>query len=507
MRSKQTNTRSGLKWFLRPTWGKLTASIIFLLICLLLPLLGMLLKLRFVIIFWLVIMVIASFPFYPIIKALGLTTTSPIYFDMGGGPTPFGLLLIALFWVIILYLISCLVVYLRRGKDIKEQYRQKKIITKKEPKVRKKPSNWWYLLPILLSVIGGIIGYFLFRNRNKDFAKRLLIIGFIMFAVLIVLQIIFAGLVYRQIGGIQQEITKDTPPLRSNYFDYCWEYDCSAKIPYPKLENPSIPDDFVKVIRDTKAVGNLNAMVVFLYASDPLPKNKLNILKADETDIRSFKYAAKWFKDNALKYDVNLNLDIQFSSQQHKVPEEYIIHGYQESITKNLYQYIKKNLPQYSGYDVVIPFYYSSEDISFLAHASTQNWFTMFSKQVAPDTFYPSFKSSVYSSTFAHELSHVFGATDKYTCIPTSALTNCEYAKQKGIGCILESDNPNELGRDIMCKKVPINITGARSFFTPELNELVIIEATAKEFGWFDFDGDGIIEVEDPCPFSKENTC
>jgi len=100
--------------FLKPTWGKLTASLIFLLIFFLLPWLGILLKIRFVVIFWLIVIAIVSLPLSPIIKALGLITTSPIYFDVVGGPTPLGLVFVGLFWAVILYLISCLVVYRKR---------------------------------------------------------------------------------------------------------------------------------------------------------------------------------------------------------------------------------------------------------------------------------------------------------------------------------------------------------------------------------------------------------
>jgi glutaredoxin len=215
MKTKQTNTWNGLKEFLRPSWGKLISSIIFLVIFFLLPYLGLLLKIRFIIIFWSIVMIIASFSLYPIIKALGLTTTSPIYFDAFGGPTMFGLFLIAFFWVTILYFVSCLVVYLRKRKHGKEQHYQKKIITKKEApkakeiKIEAKPSKWWYLLPIFLSIIGGVIGYFLLGNRDKKFALRLLIIGFITFAVLIILQVIFAGLMYLHIGGVEVVKKKD----------------------------------------------------------------------------------------------------------------------------------------------------------------------------------------------------------------------------------------------------------------------------------------------------------
>lgn len=121
MKTKQTNTKNGLKEFFRPTWGKLTVPIIFLLIFFLLPLLGILLKIRFVIIFWLIVIAIASLPILPIIKAAGLTTTGPVYFDAFGGPTMLGFLLIGIFDAIVLYLISCLVVYLKKRRKRKDK--------------------------------------------------------------------------------------------------------------------------------------------------------------------------------------------------------------------------------------------------------------------------------------------------------------------------------------------------------------------------------------------------
>lgn len=289
--------------------------------------------------------------------------------------------------------------------------------------------------------------------------------------------------------------------LRTNYYDICWDHDCSASIPYPKktMLIPSV----VEVNHDVNGVGNVNAVVVFLYSQDPLPADKLQVLEAGISDKRSLSYGVSWFNDMARQYGVNLNLNLDFSSQQYKVPPQYVVHTYEDSFSKNLRKFIVDSYPQYANYDVIVPFYYSSSDISFANHVSGHNSFTLFSKQAAPDFFYPSFDEGTtsYSSAFAHEMAHIFGATDKYTCLdPTSQ--QCTYAKQQGIGCIIPGAE-----HDIMCHRVPYFADGIWLFSVPELNELTIIESTAKELGWFDMDGDGLIDAADPCPFLKENNC
>ena len=65
-----------------------------------------------------------------------------------------------------------------------------------------KPSAIWYLLPILLGPIGGIIGYFFVKNRDRKFAERLLIAGIIVIAVYFVISIILAAITYIYFGGI-----------------------------------------------------------------------------------------------------------------------------------------------------------------------------------------------------------------------------------------------------------------------------------------------------------------
>lgn len=44
----------------------------------------------------------------------------------------------------------------------------------------KKPTAWWYLVPILLALIGGLVGYIAVKDENKEMADTLLAIGIVM---------------------------------------------------------------------------------------------------------------------------------------------------------------------------------------------------------------------------------------------------------------------------------------------------------------------------------------
>jgi hypothetical protein len=47
----------------------------------------------------------------------------------------------------------------------------------------KRRSSWWFLLPILFSVIGGIIAYFVIREDDPKKAKDCLLLGAILTAI------------------------------------------------------------------------------------------------------------------------------------------------------------------------------------------------------------------------------------------------------------------------------------------------------------------------------------
>ena len=55
----------------------------------------------------------------------------------------------------------------------------------------KSRSNWWYLLPIFLGIIGGIIAYFAIRKDDLPKAKKCIYLSLILLAVGIFLDLLF----------------------------------------------------------------------------------------------------------------------------------------------------------------------------------------------------------------------------------------------------------------------------------------------------------------------------
>jgi hypothetical protein len=74
-----------------------------------------------------------------------------------------------------------------------------------------KPSRLWYLLPIFLGIIGGIIGYFAVRDRDKKMANRLLILPFILIIVTMflagILAVFVSNYTKQQLSSLPSEIT------------------------------------------------------------------------------------------------------------------------------------------------------------------------------------------------------------------------------------------------------------------------------------------------------------
>ena len=62
-----------------------------------------------------------------------------------------------------------------------------------------KVSNWWYLVPIIAGLFGGIVAYFAIRPRDKKKAKNLLYVGIAIFIITVGYQGLALGL---QIGAL-----------------------------------------------------------------------------------------------------------------------------------------------------------------------------------------------------------------------------------------------------------------------------------------------------------------
>ena len=56
-------------------------------------------------------------------------------------------------------------------------------------------SKAWYLLPILMGIIGGIIMYFVIKNEEPDMAKNGLILGVLLTVVGLALQFAVSGII------------------------------------------------------------------------------------------------------------------------------------------------------------------------------------------------------------------------------------------------------------------------------------------------------------------------
>ena len=56
----------------------------------------------------------------------------------------------------------------------------------------KQRSNWWYLVPIFLGIIGGVVAYFALRNDDRQKAKKCLHLGIILGSIGIFLEVLSA---------------------------------------------------------------------------------------------------------------------------------------------------------------------------------------------------------------------------------------------------------------------------------------------------------------------------
>lgn len=300
------------------------------------------------------------------------------------------------------------------------------------------------------------------------------------------------------------------------FYNYCWDYDCASKsLPFPKIEKPvrrlflssESSGAFLKGARINRIIpakGNITIAVVFLYDVTPMPEERLSSLKGTTNTTRydAFNYVPVWYKERAdeiFQRNNAINMSITFFDTQLKAPLDQMPASYSSCTAINFREFILTQLPEVKKYDALVQFYYTgnaSSGILCSPHPVGRDSIFM---HAIPETLEASYYHNFVVS-LAHELAHLFGASDKYT--ESGAPENY------GSGCFVESNVSKELGKDIMCHRVAeYKNDSFAGFINPPLSGLIINEITAKEIGWYDLDKDSIFEVEDPCPLDKSNKC
>lgn len=156
-----------MKEFFRPTWGKLILPLIFVFI--LISLLSIFIPTDnfFIINFFALVFVVVfilGIPFRPILERLDLWETGPMYFDMAPGPSLPVLFLIPIFYTIVSYLISCLVVYIIK----KLRKRGEEDIAAKAGVTQRPRNIWLMIIIVVLAAVIFVAGVYLWQKSHPE---------------------------------------------------------------------------------------------------------------------------------------------------------------------------------------------------------------------------------------------------------------------------------------------------------------------------------------------------
>lgn len=66
--------------------------------------------------------------------------------------------------------------------------------------VNARRSNWWFLLPIVMQVIGGLIAYFVIRHDDPPKARNCLYLGIVLTVVQICIGLVVEPLMLSFVG-------------------------------------------------------------------------------------------------------------------------------------------------------------------------------------------------------------------------------------------------------------------------------------------------------------------
>jgi hypothetical protein len=292
------------------------------------------------------------------------------------------------------------------------------------------------------------------------------------------------------------------------FYEPCWDYSCDALLPpralrpvrsAPLLLRQVAPDAYVAGTGRpwVAGKGKIRLVVGVVYADSPMPDAAVAQLfdPAGAADSTSLAAVPPWFaarsKDLGLASPVEV--EVVWSKVQAKLPAEQIPAGYDQCVNADWTANLAPLISLAPG-DILVQFYWGPEGSQCASHAlRSSRSYVLFAR---PSFF--ALPGLVVSG--AHELMHLLGASDKYTDSVT------QDAQGNYHGCWYP-DSPPSLydARDIMCHRVAQIDPGGGfgGFLNPPLHELVVSPLTAREVGWEDLDGDGVLEVDDACPWDS----
>jgi len=73
----------------------------------------------------------------------------------------------------------------------------------------KKPSRLWYLAPIFLGIIGGLVAYIAIKDEDKKMAKKMLIIGLVMIFVWMAIGFLIPVIAYMSASNSFMQASSD----------------------------------------------------------------------------------------------------------------------------------------------------------------------------------------------------------------------------------------------------------------------------------------------------------
>ena len=301
--------------------------------------------------------------------------------------------------------------------------------------------------------------------------------------------------------------------LTSSFYDYCWDYDCqSATYPYAKKSKSEFPEIISLSAKPLLLTGKITIPVVYFYIDAPFTDEYINILNTDTTALNSFAGVSNWFNNQGKISGKNFEVSFDYKGQNkiNDTCSTYI--GTNKTYdSKCISDNISKIYPELANAPLVITVMANVNAYAYTTNyqiSEGKNLFLISSnfessiEYIKNSTYYnesqktAEIKKMMYNSNdFGWDyriknLLALFGAKDKNATYKTPVNPDSP-------GCFVGNSDSVMCDRNVNATNQPIN----------KYSEKVIDEITLKELGWYDADGDGQPEVNDKCPFNKNNDC